>query len=231
MILKVNTVRYIYYIRNNSIKDQNFHLMNKFKTRKAIYNSIVRENRSHQETFDDLSQKTSCELKWLADEIAKYPSKSRNEQHKVLRYIYIGLLSLAIILRVVWTLSIVQFNIINNSAIVLLIALGVLIPLMGIIGSFKRNIQSYTSMAIISFINIFKSISYFENSDNPLLLIGLFPYVGIIILALYIPSQLKTPYKIEVMEEEGSTGVLISEKFIFEAPFLENDSDILDDLK
>lgn len=205
--------------------------MNKFKTRKAIYNSIVREDKTHQETFDDLSQTTSYELKWLADEIAKFPSKSRNEKYKALRYIYIGLLGLAIILRVVWTLSIVQFNIVNNSAIVLLIALGVLIPLMGIIGCIKRNIQSYTTMAIVSFINIFKSISYFENSDNPLLLIGLFPYVGIIILALYIPSQLKTPYKIEVIEEEGNTGVLITEKFIFESPFLENDSNVLDDLK
>lgn len=205
--------------------------MNKFKTRKAIYNSIVREDKTHQETFDDLSQKTSCELKWLADEIAKFPSKSRNEKYKALRFIYIGLLGLAIILRVVWTLSIVQLDVINNSALFLLVALGVLIPLMGIIGSIKRNIQSYATMAIISFINIFKSINYFESSDNPLLLIGLFPYVGIIILALYIPSQLKTPYKIEVIEEEGNTGVLITEKFIFEAPFLENESEILDDLK
>lgn len=204
--------------------------MNKFQTRKEIYTSIVKRGKSHQETFDELSTKTSLDLKWLANEVAKFPTKIGNEKQNVLRYIYMGLLVLAILLRLIWILSTVQLSETNKSALLLLAALGVLIPLMGIIGSIKRNIQSYTTMAIIGFINVFKTISYFENTDNPLLLIGLFPYVGIIILALYIPTKLKTPYKIEITEGVGPNGVdvLITEKYVFETPLMESESELLD---
>lgn len=211
--------------KNNQIKP-----MNRYQTRTAVYKAIVKDGKSHQETFDDLSTKTTLDQKWLANEIAKFPTKNANEKQNVLRYIYMGLLVLAILLRLIWIFSAYQVDQSNNSALVLLAALGILIPMIGIIGSIKRNIQSYTTIAIIGFINIFRTISYFQNTDNPLLLIGLFPYVGIIILALYIPTKLKTPYKIEIIEGTGPNGVdvLINEKYIFETPLMESESELLD---
>lgn len=192
--------------------------MNKFQIRKAAYTSIVKDGKTHQETFNELGTKTSVDLKWLANEVSKIPSKSKNEKQSVLRYIYMGLLLLAITLRVVGMIALTQFNSEKLNVLLVLMVLGVVIPLLGIIGSVKRSRQSYAGLAIISFVIIFDTLSKIDISQNPLLLIGLFPYVGIIILALYIPSLLKTPYKVELLQQEGpdGTSVLVSQKYTFD---------------
>jgi hypothetical protein len=187
--------------------------MKRREMRKAAYQSIVVEGKTHQMTFDTLRKNTEND-KWLANEVSKIPSVLKNEQHRAIRLIYIYLLFLVILLRLFGVLSLADD--LKTSHIIAMIALGMVVPFVGILGSIKRKIHSYYMMTFLSFYIIFNTISTLAIQEYPVFLIGLFPLAGVIVLSIFIPSQLKTCFKVHIYPEEIEGMQVKNEHFIFD---------------
>lgn len=180
--------------------------MKKRQLIKAAYQSIVKNGKSHQETFDELKIVSQIDQESLAQEISKIPSAYKQEKFKNLRYLYVGMLILVIITRVFGVISLFQITNINGSLILLGVVVGGLLPAVGIWGSMTSRASLYQTIALLSLISIIRSLNTLINSD-PLSFAFLIPFIGAIILGFYIPTKLKTSYT-----KKGSEYVFESNK-------------------
>ncbi len=201
--------------------------MTKKQIRSAGYKAIVKENKSHQEAFDDISSIQGVDQKLLADELSKIPSNGKQKSTSTLRYIFIAALILLAGMRI---LAIVLLGIdgnIGGSIIMLLVLFGVVVPGIGIYAALVSKVELYMTTGIFLSISLFRSLTKGEITTDPETLIGLIPFAVAVALAFFIPTKLKTPYKRTVVEHfiDGKTNKKI--EYIFEDTRL-NQEDILD---
>ncbi len=204
--------------------------MTKRQIRKTAYNSIVKEGKSHQDTFDTITQNTNQDQEWVAKEVAKYPGSLLSENQKTLKMIYIGLLGILVILRCISMIAIAGDGNLNKGILSVFILIAVLIPGLGIYGAVTNKVDVYRSMAILSIIGIARSIQYIDMVNNPISLIGLFPLFGIIILGFYIPTKLRTNYHIKIVEEDNNGETKKVKKYVFDETLKNSSPELLDDI-
>lgn len=201
--------------------------MLKKQIRTLGHQAIVKEQRSHQETFDELSQTAGVDRQLLADELSKIPSNGKQGNTASLRYIFIAALALLGILRI---LSIILIGIegsLNMGLISLLVAFGVIVPGIGIYAALFGKSELYTTTGILLAISLFRSITRGELSAEPETWIALIPFAVAVGLAFYIPFKLKTPHK-KVVSESYVDGKLVKKiNYEFEDTRV-SDSNILD---
>ncbi|MGV3632606.1 MAG: hypothetical protein ACO1O6_15475 [Bacteroidota bacterium] len=176
--------------------------MTRRQLKKAAYEMIVKENNSHQETFDSLRKDAENGSEELAGDISSVPSRIRQQQNQVLIYIYVALLGLIIIFRSLTLFLLLGFQDLNPGLIFLIIALGLVVPGIGIYGALTRRAEIYRTTGILLLISIIRSFSNGQIDLDPLTLAFLTPGLATIVLAFYIPTRLKTGFTKKVVQEE-----------------------------
>lgn len=202
--------------------------MTKRQTKKAIYQAIVKEGKSHQQTFDELRTSSELDLESLANEIAKAPSASKNTQFKNLIYTYVALLAVVIVLRSLGVFVMLYDKNINMNFILLLVAIGIVFPVLGIIGALTSRVDSYRSIAIIMILGVVRSFNkQVIDTMDIYTVLTLLPYLAVVILAFIIPTKLQTSFskKVDKVEIDGKIKSSIS--YVFEEKVFQR-ADLLD---
>lgn len=201
--------------------------MTKKQIRLAGYDAIVKENKSHQEAFDDITSTQGIDRKLVAQELSKIPSSGKQKSTSTLRYIFIAALALLAAMRI---LTIVLLGIegnINGSIIGLLVLFGVVIPGVGIYAALFSKVELYMGTGIFLSVSLFRALMKGEMTADPETLIGLIPFAVAVALAFFIPTKLKTPYKRNVVEHYIDGKLNKKVEYVFEDTRL-NQADILD---
>lgn len=176
--------------------------MTKRQLKKAAYTAIVKEGRSHQVTFNSLRTQSDLELETLANEVAAIPSKDKSEKYKTLRYLFVGILVLLLIIRGLGIAAFGMIQEINPPLLLVLILLGIVVPALGIYGVFTSKVDLYKTTGILLILGVVRSFSNGQFSTEIIDLLFLIP-VGLAIgLAFFIPTKLKTPFTKKVVIKE-----------------------------
>lgn len=169
--------------------------MIKKQIRTLGYKSIVKENKSHQEAFDEISQSPGVDLKLLADELSKIPSSGKQKATASLRYTFIGALVVLGGYRVLGTLLLLTDGVPDIGFMVFIILLSIFVPVIGIYTAISGRVEHYTTTGILLGMAVFRSVSKGEIHIDVNSLFFLLPVLIAFVLAFYIPTKLKTPYK------------------------------------
>jgi hypothetical protein len=201
--------------------------MTKRQARKAAYRLILKESKSHQAAFDELSGDKGLGNDDLAEEISKIPSERKRKSFAPLVYLYIGLLLLIIALRSLSIYVLATSDTFNAALILMAVILVVAFPIYGIYGALTARNESYKTIAIIMGLSIFRSFRQSPDEFSTEFFLVLIPFVALIGLGLFIPYKLKTPYTISVVKEQDGVQLKSKKKYTFEASRLA-DEDLLD---
>jgi hypothetical protein len=199
--------------------------MTKRQLRKAAWESIVKQDKTHRQTYAELRQTEGFAQLEIAEIIAKMPSRAKREQNRVLQWIFIGFVSLIVLLRV--SVIVVSGQSLAAPALLLLVALGILIPGIAIFCAATYRMDGYRSAAFLFIISILRSVQKLDLSD-PLHIAVIAVYVAAIALAFWIPERMKTPYKSSVTiaaDENGRQRKVTEVVFEDEVPAV---NDLLD---
>lgn len=191
------------------------------------HKAIVKNNKSHQEAFDELSQTEGVDRQLLADELSKIPSNGKQKSTTSLRYIFIAALGLLAALRILGIIVIGMEGSINMGLIALMVLFGVFVPVMGIYAALYAKVELYMTTGILLGISLFRSISRGELNTEPETLVSLIPFAVAMGLAFYIPLKLKTK-NTRIITERFVDGKTVKKvDYEFEDTRM-NESDILD---
>lgn len=168
--------------------------MNKRQIRKEGYQLIVKSGKSHQEAFDTLKGESSSDLKGLAEILSSIPSSGKQKEVAVLRYVFMGLLFVVILLRLASFLPLFIAGTVNTPLIITLIVLGMIVPALGIYACLAGKTEMYNSVGILLGLSLIRSFSQGTFSADVVTIIVIGIIVLTIALAFYIPYKLKTPY-------------------------------------
>lgn len=178
--------------------------LTKRELKKAAYQMIFKEGKSHQEAFDNLRKTKSIASDDLAEMIAKIASRQKLKEQYVLNYIFIGLLAVIIILR---GLSIVGLGSTDMGILSIAFLIAFIVPGLGIYGALAGKTEFYFSTGALLLITMIRTITNQNFSNDPLNFVFAIPIVLASVLAFYLPSKLKTPYK-KTIEQKEVDGVV-----------------------
>lgn len=201
--------------------------MTRAETKKAIYESIFKEGKSHQLTFDTLLGDTDMQPEMLAKAVSMVPSRAKREQWRIWNYIYIALLGAFCLLRMLAFFSWGFLGEMAMSQTLILILLSVWVPYLGIRAALTARMESYHTIGIVLIINVFQSFKIILLAD-PTIWTGTIFALSIIFLSFFLPFKLKTPYKQVV--EAGTTGTMTT-TYVFDEQSGIAYGDLLDDFK
>lgn len=174
--------------------------MTKKQLRSAGYKAIVKNHKSHQEAFDEISETPGIDRQLLADELTRIPSSGKQQSTTLLRYIFILALALIIAMRI-YTIVIMGFGGgMTQSIIGVLILFGILLPGYGIYAALFSKSDLYSMVGILLLLGIVRFVTRELFTADPITYIAFIPFAVAIALAFYIPFKLKTPYKKTVSE-------------------------------
>lgn len=202
--------------------------MTKRQLRKATYKAIVKENKSHQEAFDELSQDNSVDLDDLANELSQVPSPAKNSSQQLLRYTFIGVLILIIIIRILGILGLDYQMKLDPIFLLLVIVLGLFAPVYGIVGVLTSRIYFYRSTAMLIGLNLFRSLKDIQGDTEPIAFLIFVPFLAAIALGLFIPTKLKTNYTKTRIKEEIDGNTRSSYIYTFENSKLPGNNELID---
>ncbi|MFT6922254.1 MAG: hypothetical protein ACJA1C_001256 [Crocinitomicaceae bacterium] len=205
------------------------HTMGKLKTRRAAHDLIFKENKSHQEAFDTLSKEISGSKEGLAGEVSAIPSKAQYDRIKILIYIYVAFLSIVLILRSIGIYFVAQ-DIEQPVILLLLVALGIFLPVLGIFGALTARMEIFKSVGILMAMNIFRSISNSGGLDELTLYVTIGLFAVCAGLAFFIPTRINTPFTKQLVETEIDGETKNSMQYTFETTNRNENNELLDTL-
>jgi hypothetical protein len=193
--------------------------------RKQGYKKIFKQGKSHQEVYEEIRTASQESPEEIAEILAAIPSQAKNNSVKPYWMIYCSLLGLVMILRLM-AVGLLWVSGIREPWILLLaVALGVVVPVAGIISAFQGKVQGYGGIAGLMFLNIVRMFTQGEIGSHFTSYIVLGLFVAIIIFAAIIPRKLKIGFSktVEKKEVDGKIKnrlVIQFENFNDEAPEL-----------
>jgi len=203
--------------------------MTKRQITKEAYRRIVKENEPHQKVYDDLKSQTDVDWENVAKIVSNMPSLSKREQNKGLIYTYIALLGVVIILRSLGIIALLGLSNFNGPMLLILLALGLVVPGVAIYGALVNKVPVYYSTAGLLAFGMFRSFTKESGFlDNPINMVVLIPFVVVIVLAIVIPYRLKAKHELKVVEIEVDGVKKKRRKVIFETEDDFSTSEILD---
>ncbi|MFM9983650.1 MAG: hypothetical protein ACKVOK_00355 [Flavobacteriales bacterium] len=168
--------------------------MTKRQIRKEGYQLIVKSGKSHQEAFDTLKDENSSELKGLAEILSSIPSSGKQKEMATLRYVFMGLLFVIILLRLASVLPMFIAGTVNTPLIITIVVLGMFVPALGIYATLSGKTELYNSVGLLLGLSLIRSLGREALSADVVTVIVIGIIVLTIILAYYIPYKLKTPF-------------------------------------
>lgn len=164
------------------------------------YRMIVKEGKSHQETFDELKPQAYSDLDQLAKEVSQTPSSQKVEETKSLRSIFM------VVITLVFGLHILELVAIDNieahlAWYISMAVMSVGFWFLGIFAALKARIYMYRSCAGFLIITAILSLANTDYLTAIELILILALSVGGIVLAFVIPAKSKTPFERTVYKE------------------------------
>ncbi len=190
--------------------------MNKSAIRKAAYQLIIKQKYSHQTAFDQLKEQNKGGLQQLADEIARFPSPARQKQYDGLRYTYVGLLALVMLLRVIGLISMLEVLNLAGPAFLFFVLIGILVPVLGIYGALTTRVHLYFACAVLLALSLFRGLTESNFDLTPLEWIMTLPQLAAAVLGFYLPTRLRTDYQKKVMVRHTPQGEVKALTYVFE---------------
>jgi hypothetical protein len=179
--------------------------MTKRQLRKTARIRIISEGQSHQQVYEALKDEPGFTRDEIALELCKFPSEAKRAQNRGLVGIFIGILAIIVVLRLLGTFVISESLKMNGPILLLVILIGVIAPVMGIVGAIQNRVEIYRAVGFLFVFSIFRSVKQLDTGDA-MTLIGFVPFVIAIGLAFWIPERLKTPYKRSTVTETDASG-------------------------
>jgi len=201
--------------------------MNKNKLRKAAYKGIAKEGKGHQEFFDSFVSNNKVKGEILAEETAKIPTLGKMKETTSLRYIYIAVLAIILVLRMVGVTEHTQSMGMGTGFIVFALILALGVPVIGIVAALTQRVNLYHPVGLLMGLAILRTFTNKNIEIDESVFIVLAPMAVAIILSYYIPSKLKTGYERKVRKEMKGEKEVTSVYYIFEESKLDSD-EILD---
>lgn len=167
---------------------------------------IQKENKSHQETFEQLkTEKTGLKRDELAEEISKIPSQQNIQKYKGLRYTFLSIMILIALAQLAALISVYLLGgQINSAVLILVLLIALVVPVLGITAVFKNQASLYRAAGGFMIYSAFRTFTDQGFSTDIFSIISLIIGASVIFLAFYIPYKLKTPYrKITKKGEDG----------------------------
>jgi len=184
--------------------------------RKLGHEAIIKENRSHQEVFDELSQKEGIDRELLAFELSKIPSNGKQKSSAVLRYFLIAFLLFIALLRIASIILIRMEGRVDLLFLIFLLLIILIVPALGIYATLFHKVELYKTTGFLLILSLFQSIRRGELVIEQKSLIVIIPFIVGAFLAFYIPSRLKTPYKTTTTEKFVDGQLVKTTKYVFE---------------
>lgn len=196
--------------------------MTKREIRKKGQASILKEGKTHQETYDALRNEKGIEADVLAEELAKIPSPSRMAATANLRYSLIVLLSLLIILRAI-TIAIYGAAFDFHPAIILpIVLLGILVPGIGIWAAFKGTYHQLFAIGLLIILSVVRGLKDTDFTDTITLVILAF-VMATVGICFFVAYNLKSTYR-KTTRETSLNGQLRTQVYHeFESPSFDSD--------
>lgn len=189
--------------------------------------AIVKNNKSHQETFDELSQTPGVDRQYLAQELSKIPSNGKQKSTASLRYTFIACLIFLAALRVLAIVMLQAEVAFSLRFLGFIIIVALVVPVVGIYAALFHKIQYYQATGILLAFSLFQSIRRGELVMEVESLLVLVPFAGAVFLVFFIPSKMKTPFK-KTVSEKYEDGKLVKKiDYVFEDTRV-NESGLLD---
>ena len=183
--------------------------MTRRQTQKAIYASVVKDGKSHQETFDALKEENYSDLDALANEIVKVPTSGKIAENKSLIYTYIGLMGFILLLKALGVYILLEAVTANPAILIGAVALGILVPALAIYGAITNRHQFYFVTSMLLILGLIRGVTSggFNNDMETLIILAI--TIIAITLGFVIPYKLKSKYekttKKETTEEKTRT--------------------------
>ncbi|WP_430406130.1 hypothetical protein [Fluviicola sp.] len=176
--------------------------LSKRELKKVAYQMILKEGKSHQETFENLRQTKSIPSDDLAELVAKIPSRQKLNERKVLNYIFIGLLVSVILLRSLSLLGLGTMMGMDMRFLLVALFAALVVPGIGIYGAVAGKTELYFSTGILLLLTVIRTIGNKNFTNQPLDYVFFIPVVLAAAIAFYLPGKLKTTYKKTVEKNE-----------------------------
>lgn len=203
--------------------------MNKRKTRKAAYQAIVKEKKTHQETFDALRKTSSLDANTLATEVSNIPSEDKHQSQQALRYIFVGVLILILAIRILGVYLISQETNFNPSMLLVAILIGLIVPITGIVGALTARVELYRIVGLLFIFSTLRSFTGGNMSTEPVDLMVLIPFAIAVGLAFFIPFKMKTNYTTKTIKKEAEGKVITRVEYVFDTTKAIVNDELLDE--
>jgi len=159
---------------------------------KNVAKQSIFDGKTKQETFDDLERTSELSPEKLAKIIQKIPTIQARKKYKVLNIILIVLLSLTVLFKMMAGIPIIVANGIKWIPILFLLPI---INVLLLIGVATYSPNSHKLVALFTFLGVLQYVgNIFGEPFNPLILIDLAIFAGLIILGLYLNYNLCPDY-------------------------------------
>tara|TARA_B100000508_G_scaffold138385_1_gene134372 strand:- start:56645 stop:57247 length:603 start_codon:yes stop_codon:yes gene_type:complete len=199
--------------------------MNKRQVRKKAYRSIIKGNKTHQMTYDNLKQQRGdLTREEVAEEISKIPSRKRINTLKTLRYTFLSVMILIGLIRLLALFSLIE-GLDELWILLITVLISLAVPVIGVLAVFYNHATLYRAAGGLLIYSIYKSVTNSSFTFDTTFLIALIPIVAGVILAFYIPFKLKTPY--QVISKKGEDGKTRT-RYLFQQEEKPTQPDLLD---
>lgn len=179
--------------------------MSRRKLRKRAHKLIVKDQKSHQETFDLLRESCRFELDHLANDISSIPSRQKIESTKTIRNVFAVSLIIIALLRLAGIYYLIEETGMPISFALIGILISLFVPVMGILSAVFQYVSNYRVVAVLLTIGTVRGFLNEGVTLDIFTLIVLIPVIAAIGLAFYLPTKLSTSFKksSQIIEVEG----------------------------
>ncbi|MCR9174087.1 MAG: hypothetical protein NXI10_16415 [bacterium] len=206
--------------------------MTKNQIRKAAYQAIYKEGKTHNETFIELKAKTKMDGDGLADIISGTISRAKHDQTKPIWTAYLAVLGAIILLRLLYLYVLFNgfsSNIANQPIFILMaVVFSLAVPAYGFYGILTARRNVIVPVALLLILGIFRGLRHVQNPLNWDSLIVYALVAGLVVLSILLWTKWKTPYSKKV--ETVSTEAGEKKKLRYEFEESSVNSELLDDM-
>lgn len=182
--------------------------MTKKQARKEAYFQIVKQNKNHQEVFDQLKTTSGVEITFLATIMSGIPSVVKRRNNKTLIVVIILCSSSFILLRILKFWLFFSVPGIEMKSLVIYTFLGVILPVFVIISAIRWKMEPIGAVALLLIFNVIGTVLE-EGIQlvDPFELLSLLLQMGIIVLGFMLLFRTRTAFKVKesIVERDGKS--------------------------
>lgn len=182
--------------------------MTKKLARKEAYLQIVKQNKNHQEVFDQLKTTSGLEITFLATIMSGIPSEAKRRNNKTLIVVMILCCSLFIVLQMLKFWLFFSVPGIDLKSLVIYTFLGVILPVFVIISAIRWKMEPIGAVSLLLILIVIGTlVEEGVQLIDPFQLLSLLLQMGIIVLGFMLLFRTRTAFEVteSIVERDGKS--------------------------